>query len=44
VALRRRHVPQSLAIFSFFALMLGAIGLFFWLAVPPALHQSGAIM
>jgi putative permease len=37
--LRRRHVPQSLAIFSFFVLVLGAIGLFFWLAVPPALHQ-----
>jgi predicted PurR-regulated permease PerM len=37
--LRRRHVPQSLAIFFFFALVLGAIGLFFWLAVPPALHQ-----
>jgi predicted PurR-regulated permease PerM len=37
--LRRRRVPQSLAIFSFFALVLGAIGLFFWLAVPPALHQ-----
>src|SRR6266568_774520 len=37
--LRRRHVPQSMAIFFFFALVLGAIGLFFWLAVPPALHQ-----
>jgi predicted PurR-regulated permease PerM len=37
--LRRRHVPQSGAIFFFFALVLAAIGLFFWLAVPPALHQ-----
>src|SRR5215471_5120357 len=37
--LRRRHVPQSLAIFFFFALVLGTLGLFFWLAVPPALHQ-----
>jgi predicted PurR-regulated permease PerM len=37
--LRRRHVPQSLAIFFFFALILGTLGLFFWLAVPPALHQ-----
>src|SRR5215831_71951 len=37
--LHRRRVPQSLAIFFFFAVVLGAIGLFFWLAVPPALHQ-----
>jgi len=37
--LRRRHVPQSLAILFFFALVLGTLGLFFWLAVPPALHQ-----
>jgi predicted PurR-regulated permease PerM len=38
-ALRRRRVPESLAIFIFFALGLGVIGVFFWLAVPPALHQ-----
>src|SRR5262249_33388108 len=31
--------PRSLAFFFFFAVVLGAIGLFFWLAVPPALHQ-----
>jgi predicted PurR-regulated permease PerM len=37
--LRRRHVPQSLAILFFFVLVLGTLGLFFWLAVPPALHQ-----
>src|SRR5882724_11741011 len=42
--LRRRHVPESLAIFFFFALVLGAIGLFFWLAVPPALHQLSAAL
>ena len=39
--LRRRHVPQSLAILVFFVLGLGTLGLFFWLAVPPALHQLG---
>jgi predicted PurR-regulated permease PerM len=37
--LRRRRVPESLAILFFFVLGLGTLGLFFWLAVPPALHQ-----
>jgi predicted PurR-regulated permease PerM len=37
--LRRRRVPESAAILFFFVLVLGTIGLFFWLAVPPALHQ-----
>jgi predicted PurR-regulated permease PerM len=37
--LRRRRVPEPLAILFFFVLVLGSIGLFFWLAVPPALHQ-----
>jgi len=39
--LRRRHVPHSLAILFFLVLVLGTFGLFFWLAVPPALHQLG---
>jgi len=38
-ALRRRKVPEPIAIFVFFALALGVLALFFWLAVPPALHQ-----
>jgi predicted PurR-regulated permease PerM len=37
--LHRRKVPQPLAILTFFLLVLGAFALFFWLAVPPALHQ-----
>src|SRR2546422_9448991 len=37
--LRRRRVPEPLAILFFFVLGLGTLGLFFWLAVPPALHQ-----
>jgi predicted PurR-regulated permease PerM len=37
--LRRRRVPEPLAILLFFVLVLGLIGAFFWLAVPPALHQ-----
>jgi predicted PurR-regulated permease PerM len=37
--LRRRGVPQSLAIAVFFVGVLGAFGVFFWLAIPPALHQ-----
>jgi AI-2 transport protein TqsA len=37
--LHRRKVPEPLAILAFFVLVLGSIGLFFWLAVPPALHQ-----
>jgi predicted PurR-regulated permease PerM len=39
--LRRRRVPESLAILFFFVLAIGTLGLFFWLAVPPALHQLG---
>jgi predicted PurR-regulated permease PerM len=37
--LRRRKVPEPLAILSFFVLVLGTFVLFFWLAVPPAVHQ-----
>ena len=37
--LHRRRVPEPLAILLFFVLVLGAIGVFFWLAVPPAVHQ-----
>jgi AI-2 transport protein TqsA len=36
---RRRKVPEPLAILFFFVLVLGLIGVFLWLAVPPALHQ-----
>lgn len=38
-ALHRRGVPESIAIFVFFALVIGTLVLFFWLAVPPAVHQ-----
>ena len=38
-ALRRRRVPQSLAIFLLFALGIGVFVLFFWLALPPAIRQ-----
>ena len=41
VWLRRHHVPESSAILLFFVLAGGAIGLFIWLAVPPAPHQIG---
>jgi predicted PurR-regulated permease PerM len=37
--LRARKVPESLSILIFFVLGLGTVALFFWLAVPPALHQ-----
>src|SRR5262249_23543949 len=37
--LRRHRVPQSLAIGVFFVSVLGTFFLFFWLAIPPALHQ-----
>jgi len=37
--LRSRRCPQSLAIGVFFVGVLGAFFLFFWLAIPPALHQ-----
>jgi predicted PurR-regulated permease PerM len=36
---RRRKVPEPLAILFFFVLVLGLIGIFFWVAVPPALDQ-----
>ena len=39
--LRRRRVPEPLAILFFFVLVLGVFGLFFWLAVPPALRELG---
>lgn len=39
--LRRRGVPQSLAIAFFFVTVLGILGVFVWLAVPPAVHQVG---
>jgi predicted PurR-regulated permease PerM len=39
--LRKRRVPQAAAIAFFFIMVGGAIALFFWLAVPPALHQIG---
>ena len=39
--LNQRHVPQAGAIAFFFVMVIGAIVLFFWLAVPPALHQIG---
>src|SRR5262249_34121520 len=35
----RLRGPQALAIAFFFVAVLGSFGLFFWLAVPPALHQ-----
>ena len=37
--LRRHHVPEPGAIFAFFVLAGGVVGVFCWLAVPPALHQ-----
>ena len=39
--LTRRRVPEAAAILVFFVGVLGTLGLFFWLAVPPALHQLG---
>jgi len=39
--LHRRRVPESIAILFFLVVVLGTLGLFFWLAVPPALHQLG---
>ena len=39
--LTRRRVPESVAILVFFVGALGTLALFFWLAVPPALHQIG---
>jgi predicted PurR-regulated permease PerM len=39
--LTRRRVPEAAAILVFFVGALGTLGLFFWLAVPPALHELG---
>lgn len=39
--LRRHRVPGALAILSFFIVVFGIFALFFWLAVPPALHELG---
>jgi predicted PurR-regulated permease PerM len=38
-ALRHRRVPESLATFVFLVLGIGVFVLFFWLALPPAVHQ-----
>jgi predicted PurR-regulated permease PerM len=43
-ALRRRKVPEGLAILAFFVLVLGTFVLFFWLAVPPAVDQLKAAL
>ena len=37
--LRRRHVPEPIAILLFFLAAGAIITLFFWLAIPPALHE-----
>ena len=37
--LHRRHVPEPLAIALFFLAAGGIITLFFWLALPPAIHE-----
>jgi predicted PurR-regulated permease PerM len=37
--LRRRRVPESVAILVFFVVGLGVVFLFFWLALPPLIHQ-----
>ena len=39
--LRRHRVPQSIAILLHFVVVGVAVGLFLWLAVPPAIHQIG---
>ena len=39
--LGRHHVPESLAILLHFLVVIAALALFVWLAVPPALHQIG---
>ncbi len=39
-ALRRRGVPQVVAIGVFFILVLGALTLFCWFALPPAIDQA----
>jgi predicted PurR-regulated permease PerM len=37
--LHRKKVPEAVAILIFFVVTLGIFVLFFWLAVPPAIHQ-----
>jgi predicted PurR-regulated permease PerM len=39
--LGRHHVPEPVAILAHFLVVGGAVALFVWLAVPPALHQIG---
>ena len=39
--LGRRRVPESVAILLHFLVVGGAVALFIWLAVPPALHEIG---
>ena len=39
--LGRHRVPESVAILLHFLVVGGAVALFVWLAVPPALHQIG---
>jgi len=39
--LGRHRVPQSVGILLHFVVVGGAVALFLWLAVPPALHQIG---
>ena len=39
--LGRHHVPEEVAILLHFLVVGGAVALFVWLAVPPALHQIG---
>lgn len=39
--LNRHRVPQSVGILLHFLVVGGAVALFLWLAVPPALHQIG---
>jgi hypothetical protein len=37
-------VPEAAAILVFFVGALGTLGLFFWLAIPPALHELGSAL
>jgi predicted PurR-regulated permease PerM len=42
--LRRRGVPHVLAIAVFFVAVIGALVVFFWLAIPPAIDQVSAAL
>lgn len=42
--LKRRGVPQVIAIGIFFVAVVGAVVLFFWLAIPPAIDQLRAAL